>query len=304
MRRSADLLFCAAGALWLATVGFVQPSGQASADEVPRKNAREAVQNLAQEALRKMGMAHQEALRKNAQEAAMAQQFEQHFAPQFRQLYRTELHFMRLVCQPTKQQYEKIAADGEAALKTTLRNVALKARVLNEGRPAALEQFDPRMSIADALAGSVRATLSSEQAARYQTELDQRAVTRKRVVLLNLVAKVDKVLILTTEQRDKLGAILEDNWKDSWNQTVFMHGGHLFPRMPDMDIRLILTETQKNVWSGIQKNVQFGWDLGIVPGLEIGEEVWDDDPPQENPERAKGKAAVKGQRTTKPVERK
>jgi hypothetical protein len=296
MRRIAHLLVGAAGVIWLSTCGFVEPSGQAFAQEAVPKLIQEAVRMFAPAAGRMM----------MAQEDALVQQFEQQFGVQFRQLYRTELHFMRFVCQPTKQQYEKIAAEGETALKATVKKFAVNWRDLQQGRPSAFEQSDPRAAIADALAKLVRATLSPEQAARYQKELDLRAEARKRVVLLNLVAKVDKVLVLTTEQRDKLREILEDNWKDSWNQTqMLMYGGQHFPSMPDLEIRLILTATQKNVWSDIPKgDIRFGFHLGFVQGIEIEEEVWDDEQPQKNPERLDGKAAVTGKGTTKPVEKK
>ena len=66
------------------------------------------------------------------------QQFEQQFGAQFRQLHRTELHFMRLVCQPTKQQYEKIAADGETTLQATIKQFAASMRGVVSGDP------DPR----------------------------------------------------------------------------------------------------------------------------------------------------------------
>ena len=74
----------------------------------------------------------------------MVQQFEQQFGPQFRLLYKMELRFMRTVCQPTKQQYEKIAADGEPALKATMAKFAKTWR-----RPGTDEQSDPRTPITD-----------------------------------------------------------------------------------------------------------------------------------------------------------
>src|SRR4051812_6722885 len=46
---------------------------------------------------------------------AMIQQLKQQYGTQIHRLYRGELHFMRVTCNPTKQQYEKIAKDGEAA---------------------------------------------------------------------------------------------------------------------------------------------------------------------------------------------
>jgi hypothetical protein len=258
MRRITKVLLCAAGSVW-----FVAPPGPAF--------AQEAVQKLVEV----------EAARRIANEVAVVQQFEQQFAGQFRQLYRTELHFMRVVCQPTKEQYDKIAADGEAALKATIKKFAGNMRGGIVG--IAANESDPREPIVEGLAKSVRATLAPEQAARYQKELDQRASARKRVILLNLVAKVDKVLVLTTEQRDKLVKILENKWPESWNQTqmlqVLTWGGseHFAQKMPDGEILPILTENQKTVWRGIPKeDVRFGFDIGFLQGIEIGDEVWDE----------------------------
>ena len=266
MRRTANRLVCAAGAVWLSTCGFFASSGQAFAQNVaPKMEPQKPVPNAALEARRKAQLDQQD---------AMVQQFEQQFAPQFRQLYRTELHFVRLVCQPTKQQFENISADGEPALKETIKKFAMSMR------GAAMVQSDPRTPIADALAKSVRATLSAEQAARYQAELDHRAVARKRVALLNLVANIDKILLLSPEQREQLSEILEKNWNESWNQTqMLMYMGQSFPQMPDVRILAILTETQKSVWRGISKgNVRFGFNLGMVQGIELDDPVWDDRP--------------------------
>src|SRR5262245_50457026 len=124
MKRIANLLFCAVA---LAMIGLVPP---AFADDAAEK---EAARKQAEEQERKRRMALEQA-RKAAQENAARQQqavivqFEQQFAPQFRQLYRTEMHFMRIVCQPTRQQYEKIAAEGEAGLKEATKKYAVNMR--------------------------------------------------------------------------------------------------------------------------------------------------------------------------------
>jgi len=267
MRSRANLLFRAAGVVWLATLATDVPSERACADEAPAK----MVQGLAQQLL--------DRARALVQDDAVVQQFEQQFGPQFRQLYKTELHFMRLVTRPTKQQFEKIAAEGEAGLKGVIRRFARNGAAYSAG-----EQADPRTLIADALLQPVRTTLSPEQAARYQKELEQRAAARKRVVLLDLVAKIDKVLALTTEQRAQISTILENNWDDSWDHIQFlMYGGQYFPRMPEAKIDPLLTETQKAVWRDIPKgNVRFGLNLQVMlQGFEAGDEVWDDDQPAE-----------------------
>jgi hypothetical protein len=207
----------------------------------------------------------------------VVQAFEQQYAPRFRQLYRSELHFMRIVCQPTRQQFEKIAADGERDLKAAIKQCALKRQEMQMGRfRAGDQQPDPRKLVTTGLVNAIKARLSSEQAARYRKELEQRDVARKRVALLVLVAGIDKKLVLSVEQRDKLSEILDNNWNDSWNQTQqIMMGGQYFPILPDAKILPILTETQKTVWRTVPKgNVYFGFSLDMFQGIEVEEEVW------------------------------
>jgi hypothetical protein len=273
MRRRAKLL-CATAVVGLAIFGFIAPSGRAVAEDLLQFFGRKA---------QEVGQA-----------AAQVLQFEQQFGPQFRQLYKTELHFMRLVCQPTKEQYDRIAADGEPALKATMVKFAA-----TWNRPVPHNQnddlSDPRALIVSALAQSVRSNLSSEQAARYQAELDQRAAARQRITVLNLVSKMDKLLILTTAQREKLGEILKENWHEEWNQPQWLTiGGQWFPTMPDDKILPVLTETQKNVWRDTQKgNIRFGFHLGMMQMVELGDEVWDFQAPAENAEPMDGKAVTK-----------
>jgi len=209
--------------------------------------------------------------------AAMVQQVEQQYAARFRQLYRSEMHFMRIVCQPTRQQYEKILAAGDPEVKASIKKFALMTAEQRQGRfRADAPQPDSRKLIARAITNLVKVHLSSEQAARYEKELDERDVARRRVVLLNLLSGIDKKVVLTAEQRDKLQEILDKNWHDSWNQTqLLMQGGQFFPVMPDDKILPVLTDTQKNVWRKVQKgNVFFGSDLDMFQGIEMEDEVW------------------------------
>jgi hypothetical protein len=281
MRRLAYLLSCAA----LLTV--FGPPGRAFARQAPPKMA-------AQKLMPAMPAAPQQ-----RQEDLVVQQFQQQFGAQFRQLYRTEMHFMRLVSQPTKQQYDKIAADMEPALKAITRIFALQMHGLQRGA-AVQDQSDPRKPIADELAKSVRANLPADKAAKYEKELQQRAAARKKTVVVNMVAMVDKVLVLTPDQRDKLADVFEKNWTDSWHQLQYlMYGRQYFPQMPDAKILPLLTEAQKVVWRGIPKgNVRFGFNMGNVPGVDLDDEVWD-----EPRDPGKAKAAEGKEPEGKPVPR-
>jgi hypothetical protein len=216
------------------------------------------------------------------------QQFEAQFGRQFRHLHRSELHFMRLVCQPTKQQYQKIAADSGVGLKATIKQFAGYLREQQQGRWSPTSQADPREAIAQVVVKSARATLSSDQAARFQKEIDERAAALKRAVVLNLVAMMDKTLILNAEQRGKLRDVLERNWNDSWSVYVITGGGYYFPSLPDAKIAPILTATQKTVWQGVPKgNVYYGFRLGMV-NMNSGDiDPWDEPEPAAKPQPQK-----------------
>jgi hypothetical protein len=209
-------------------------------------------------------------------EDAIVKQVDQQYAARFRQLYRTELHFMRMVTEPTKSQYEKIAAETESSQKAAIRAFALAMRGTGGDE-------EPRRPMADAIAKSVKANLSAEQSARYQKEIDQRNAARKRVMVTNIVALMDRHLMLRPEQRDQLAKVLTDNYDDSWQLQVFMYGGMYLPALPDAKIGPVLTEAQRQVWQGAgNRNVRFGAGatLNFVQQADIEDEVWDADPPK------------------------
>ena len=217
--------------------------------------------------------------------------WQQQFTTQFRQLLKAELHFVRVVCQPTKPQYQPISVAGEKAMKRAVKEFAEVQKKMMRGVRAGEQPGypDPRKLITDGLSQSIKATLSAEQAARYQEELDKRAVNRKQVALRNLVAKLDQDLILTAEQRGKLTESLSAGWKDAWGQSLEMlfYVENYFPSLPDSDVLPILNDTQKEVWRGTVKadNGFWGWNgLAFVQGAVMEEEAWLDEPPAETPQ--------------------
>ena len=201
---------------------------------------------------------------------------EQQFLQQFRQLSKTELSFVRAVCQPNAEQSKKIKAASEAALKTAVKKFTEIQKKMQQGVRAGEqpEWPDPRKLMSDALLKSVKESMSAEQAKRYEVELEKRAAARKRAALLNFVAKLDKDLVLTADQRGKLTEALDKNWKDSWCQQleVFMYGDSYFPALPDAQVIPVLTDKQKQIWNGIpkQQNQIWGWaGGGFVQAVEL-----------------------------------
>lgn len=240
---------------------------------------------------------------------AMVKEFEKEFEKPFNQMYVSELHFMRMACQPTKQQFEKIAEKSKPDLKAVVKehaqqrvNGQMNGRVFpggGNGRP------DPRGKITSLLSRAAKDFLSSEQAAKYQKELDLRVASHKRAIAKNLVVMIDKVLFLTTDQRGKLEIVLQKNWNDAWNEPQwFQMDGSYFPPMPDGQISPLLTPPQWSVWAGIPKGqVFFGHEEQLDGGFEIVEGPWDERPGEKKaPASTSIKAADNG--ATRPVEKK
>jgi hypothetical protein len=278
MVRSVRPLVCIFAIVGLTVCGFAEPARQDAKAKAEAKVDAKAAKAEAKAA------AMAKAIEANIQE------FEMELGPGIRQMYRAELHLMRVIAQPTKEQYDKIAADADAVVKAAVRRYA---EASTTGRNTT--QLDPRAVLADAVAGRVRTVLTPEQVDRYRKELDQRAEDQRQARRVILVARVDKLLLLTPEQRDKLSDILDKNWDRSWDQAQWLHydGQLVFPLMPDAKILPILTDAQKAVWRTMKKqNVQFGIDFDIGPGILIDDEVWDG-PPKDAPKPAEGKAADK-----------
>ena len=209
-------------------------------------------------------------------------QIEAQYLPYFRQMFKAELRFVRLTAEPTKQQYEKIAADSEPAMKSALHEYVKQMTGRNRAK---LASANPRQTIVDAVTKAVDKHLSPEQAARYQKEVAARTVALKRLAVDNLAAMVDKALFLSKEQRLKLVDILENNWDERWSITqYYTNQGRWFPPMPDAKILPLLTEPQQAVWKGIAKN-QVNFGLGGFGGLGNGADLDDDPWPEDGPKQ-------------------
>jgi hypothetical protein len=201
------------------------------------------------------------------------------FAPYFNQIYKKELRYMRLVAEPTKQQYEKIEAESEASVKVALREYTKRFT----GGGNRNNTSNPIQPITDAITKAVKKHLTPEQAGRYQKEFDAQLAACKRMAVDNLVVMVDKALNLSTDQRSKLADILLSNWDDSWSQTqYYFNDGRWFPAMPDGKISPILTESQRDVWNEINKNIiNFGIFRRALDEAGVDED-WPEDGPKKS----------------------
>ena len=207
----------------------------------------------------------------------------QQFLPHFQKIHKAELHFMRMVCECNRQQYEKVAGETGPALKEMAEKFGQKNQngfiIVNAGLAGTEsdDQNDPQLQITQAVSKAVRKNLTTEQADRYEQEIADRMESSKQAVALAYVAKMDKLLHLTADQRDRLTKLLNKKWKYSASRARLLTlGDGYFPAMPDSEISEILSAPQKRVWTAVQRgNVSFGVSLNEDNEAEI-QEAWDE----------------------------
>lgn len=220
-------------------------------------------------------------------------QFEQQYGKHFDQLIRTELHFIRMVCDTDRKQYEAIQSDSKEVRNNVLREFAQVQQGWNRGVNQNSNNGNPRLSVTDSLLNVVKKHLTPEQAGAYQREVTARREAFNKVVVSITTTKLDRKLQLTPDQRVKVVAVLTSDWDGSGvNMQSLMYGDQYFPDLPDGKLTPLLTERQKKVWRtvGQQTQVFWGFNMGINQVVAIEDEVWDEEA-NEKPSDKGGSAA-------------
>ena len=181
----------------------------------------------------------------------------QQFNQLYRQVLQSEYHFVRTVCDLNPGQRKAIALDAERAFKTAAKQYAeqqvamRQVRIINGQRV----NVNPQALILDGLATAVKGNLTPEQFARYQDEVAKRNANRKQVTIHSVIAKMDRSLVLSAAQREKLAESLAAHWDESWSQSMqmFFQGDQYYPSIPDPYVVPFLNASQKKVWAGTQR---------------------------------------------------
>lgn len=223
------------------------------------------------------------AIRAQAQEANLdpnaRKQFEAQYGRHFDQIVRTELHFVRIVCQPTREQYEVMENDADLVRAKAIDKFALIQQGRNRGNRS--NDTDTRKPIAEGLLASVKKNLSPDQVSAYERELLARKNAYKDITVLVTAANLDQKLVLNSDQRTQVTKVLDDNWNPAWGSMgMLLYGGQYFPDVPDAKLAPILTSTQKKILRTVnqQSQVFFGFNIGMNQGVAIPDEQWDDEP--------------------------
>ncbi|MBS0262682.1 MAG: hypothetical protein JSS02_12080 [Planctomycetes bacterium] len=218
---------------------------------------------------------------------AVGQQFQRHH----KSLLQAELNLVQAVCQPTPEQMQQIRASVEKQAQGKLggkpkaagdaaQNVEGQKRAVLR-QPVAVAQAnpgDPLKLTRDWVAKAVKEHLSEDQAATYAREVAQRQADRREASIHAIVARFDRDLILSTQQREQITAKLTDNWNESWatSHLHILNADNWFPNIPEPYVVEFLTPEQKIIWKqnrSQNRNLNFGVQqfAGFMNGM-FGEE--------------------------------
>jgi hypothetical protein len=181
---------------------------------------------------------------------------------QFRPYLRSELHVLQRVCDLSDEQARALNRDlGDAALRGAARKF-IEAQSRPDG--GGMYRGEPGVLVQDALLEAAKGHLTDEQLQRYKDEAEAQTADRKRVAARNVVAILDRELMLSAEQRDKLIESLSEGWEDTWvtSLQVLEYGTQFFPNIPDKFVLPHLNDAQKKIWQRIPKNQSVFFGIG------------------------------------------
>jgi hypothetical protein len=172
----------------------------------------------------------------------------------YRTLLISELYFCRSACGLTEEQCQTIAKQAGPAVDQAAA-AATRLELKPAKRGGIWLKTDPKPPNPVKLIRELLEKLVSEcatpvQQARYQGESEKRAAHRRETAIHGLVARLDRMLILSSSQREQLLKMFKSNWNEEWG----LIGGVLgdddgpLPAIPDKLIVPYLSATQRKLW--------------------------------------------------------
>jgi hypothetical protein len=198
----------------------------------------------------------------------------QQWVQQGRPILRAELLFARHICNLNPEQLRPISRETEQTLNDIAKKMADDQqngfRIRLPGKAATTP--DPGNQLQDALALVIKKHLTPEQYAHYRSEFDKRSANRKQAALTFLVDVLDRDLVLSSQQREKVTESLSAHWEDGWCMYMeyVLYGNLFYPSGVDPYVTPLLSDHQKKVWQGVQK-VQGFWGFGNNMGGMIND---------------------------------
>jgi hypothetical protein len=179
----------------------------------------------------------------------------------------SEIHFLRAACgrkaghgnciNMSAEQRQTIIREAGLLLKETATTIAtLEHKKMQEAQADRTPPVDQAYKrIQDGVKTIAKARLSPALWDRYHVETKKRSEARKRVAIGIVVARLDRQLLLSPEQRDQILVSLSTCGKDDWLRSLdpFDDDSPNFPLIPDQKIVPFLSSTQQKVWASLEK---------------------------------------------------
>ena len=187
-----------------------------------------------------------------------------YFKKQFQMTLRTELALSLRACRPNPEQRTEIRKAAEKAfVEAGEKWVDIQVQMKRGGNG---QSPNIKEELQQAITATINRLLSADAAAAYKKEVDARIEHRRKTTIQNLVSWVDRNVILTAEQRQKLTAQMEKHWSPNWgNSLEYMQWvDNVFPNMPAECLDSVLNDNQKKVWTEVQnmERSEF-WGVGF-----------------------------------------
>jgi hypothetical protein len=205
---------------------------------------------------------------------------------EYRALLRTELQFCRNACDLTDNQCQQIARRAGPIVEGAA-DWAAKLELKPAQRGGIWLNTDPAPPNAIKLTRDILLKIMKEhttlaQQIRYRAELAKRLAHQRLAARDMLIARIDRILILSSDQRAKLSRVLDANWDDEWGAIVNIQhdDGSPFPVIPYRLILPILHPNQQRVWKRCDQQAVDATDyykaavLGYAEDLPSDLEPW------------------------------
>ena len=196
------------------------------------------------------------------------------YTPFVTKVMTAELHFLKKVCEPTDEQFDKFHETGLLAVALTCKHY----EDLQKIRQAASEWPQPQERITAALARAVDQSMSAEVAQRYRDELKARQEAHRAASAGMMLVHIDQQLMLAPDQYQAIREALEKDWNSGWSTGIRLFMYPQYARMPESHVlRPHLTDRQRKLWSARPNHgtVNFGWqmELGMQDFFGAGVEL-------------------------------
>lgn len=185
------------------------------------------------------------------------------FTPPLIKALTAELHFVKKLCKPTDEQFEKIHRAGLAEVNQLAQLFAIQQRA----RTKAPEVQDPNTRIGSALRDAVEELMpDSEVVDRYAEELEARTNARRAATAGMIVTMIDQAVFLDPAQQDQLTTTLLENWSHRWSSSPIIVMYPTYLTLPSEELlHQHLTPVQQRLWTyrPAQRKVRLPWDFEL-----------------------------------------